>query len=152
MAIDPQILLAEAKCYLCLGISQAEAVELALLARIQTAGGLGASFTSANIVVASGLTAVPHGLGSVPRYVRVVLVATAFDVGLGMQAGDEVDILPFWQSSDGFPAFNFVAGPVNITISNDGFQAGNESSIVMGGTGNNPANVNNFRFKIYAFK
>jgi len=40
---DPQTLFAQAKCYLCLGITMAEALQLALLADIANGGGSGAS-------------------------------------------------------------------------------------------------------------
>lgn len=41
MSTDPQTLLDQAKCYLCLGISISEALQLALLAEIAANGGGG---------------------------------------------------------------------------------------------------------------
>lgn len=40
-ATDPQTLLAQAKCYMCLGVSLAEALQLALLAQIANSAGGG---------------------------------------------------------------------------------------------------------------
>lgn len=41
MAVDPNTLLAEAKCYTCLGITLFEALQLAMLARIYQNGASG---------------------------------------------------------------------------------------------------------------
>lgn len=57
---DPQTLLANAKCYLCLGITLAEALQLALLDTISTAGGSSQfAIGTTNPVAAPAITNAP---------------------------------------------------------------------------------------------
>jgi hypothetical protein len=49
---DPQTLLAQAKCYTCLGITLAEALQLALLAQIASSGGT--VVTGGNVISGHG--------------------------------------------------------------------------------------------------
>lgn len=58
---DPQTLLDQAKCYMCLGVTLAEALELALLAQI-VSGGSSASIAQ----VISTTAADPNAAGIVP--------------------------------------------------------------------------------------
>lgn len=70
MATDPQTLLAEGKCFLCFGVSDAEALELALLARkanpqkvnLVPAGslhtGLGGQFQLSNLIAGHTYTVI----------------------------------------------------------------------------------------------
>lgn len=62
MSTDANSLLAQAKCYLCLGVTMAEALQLALLAQIATGG---ASGTNAQQTYTS-LAADPNAAGIVP--------------------------------------------------------------------------------------
>lgn len=62
MAIPSETLLEEAKCYLCLGVSISEALELALLAGIASSGGGGSGVPSGVILMWSGTIAtIPSG-------------------------------------------------------------------------------------------
>lgn len=63
MSTDANTLLAEAKCYLCLGITLAEALQLALLAQIAAGGGTGGSGVQQ---VYSSAAADPNVAGVVP--------------------------------------------------------------------------------------
>jgi hypothetical protein len=73
MSTDAQTLLSEAKCYICLGVSLAEALELALLAQIVNGGGGG-----------GGGTSVTSGAGA-PAFVPTTSVAIYFDENTGVQ-------------------------------------------------------------------
>ena len=149
--IDPQVLFEESKCYLCLGISQAEALELAILSRISV-GGFSVAFTSGNIALVGGGTTIAHGLGTTPTLVRAFLFAIANDAGLGVTAGAQMNLEQFWQSSDVIPAFGVVANASSIIIYNDAAVAGNEASIQFGGNGAVPTSFNNFVIRVIAFR
>jgi hypothetical protein len=157
MAIDPNTLFAESQCYLCLGISQAEAIELALLARIAAGGGgppdgLGAGYTSGlyDLQTALPQPVSAHGLGSVPRIVRMVLVCVINDVGLNKVAGQELQTESAWAAVDGFPNFSVWADATNIYFFNDAARVGFEGDVSI--EGSNVASWNNYKLKIYAFK
>lgn len=62
MATDSQTLLTQAKCYLCLGITLGEALQLALLAQISSGGGSASSGTND----ISTTDADPNAAGLVP--------------------------------------------------------------------------------------
>lgn len=51
---DPQTLLTQAKCYMCLGVSLAEALQLALLADIVTNGSTGGG-SGSGVVIGAGV-------------------------------------------------------------------------------------------------
>lgn len=91
-AISTSELFEEAKCYLCLGITIAEALELALLARV-AGGSSGGSSAPAlvidNIDLTIALNSFPHGLSTVPS--RVELVWKGNMVPQGYVAGSEIN-------------------------------------------------------------
>ncbi len=58
MAIPFNTLLEESKCYLCLGVSQAEALELALLNRIAEGGGGGGDLPEGTLIYRALITQV----------------------------------------------------------------------------------------------
>lgn len=64
MATDAQTLLSEAKCYICLGITMGEALQLALLAQIASGGGGGGGGGSIQLI--STIAADPNAVGIVP--------------------------------------------------------------------------------------
>lgn len=61
MSTDTNTLLAQAKCYLCLGISMAEALQLAMLADIASGGSSGGGNVTSGI---GAPTFTPHNVRS----------------------------------------------------------------------------------------
>lgn len=62
MSTDAQTLLTQAKCYMCLGVTMAEALQLALLAQIASGGSSGTNVQQ----VFSTSNADPNAAGIVP--------------------------------------------------------------------------------------
>ena len=71
-AIDPNILLEEAKCYACLGVSLSDALELALLSRIASGGTAPSLTLNVQEFSASGATNWTKPAGAVAVYAKVI--------------------------------------------------------------------------------
>lgn len=160
MACDINTLLNEAKCFSCLDEKSQLAVIATLLCDISAAGGgggIGTPFIADNLNPAAGVIfSGPHGLGQVPTIFRAVTKAIAVDANVGAPIGTEIDIFSWFDNSSTANEFALMADATNITLISNFFTHGpGESDCIvlspLGGIGS-PADVRNFKLKIYAWK
>jgi hypothetical protein len=116
--------------------------------------GLGETFESAETPIAGASTYTwAHGMSAAPRWVRVVMRCVADDLASAINAGQEIDVLPLWNASDGYPNCSLIADATNIILRTTYLTAGLEANVYTLDGGNNPAQVssfNNFRLVAYA--
>jgi hypothetical protein len=138
----------------CLDEQQYRALVLQLLCNLSS--GIGPSFESGLLSPAAGVIfAGPHGLGVVPSRVRAVTVATTFDLNMAFPVGTETDITSWFDSGSISPEFALSADATNIYLSSLLFVSGpgesNCQTQNIAGNLGNPASINNFRLKVYAW-
>jgi len=175
MSTDSQTLLTSAKCYLCLGVTMAEALQLALLASISQSQGSSAvaEFSSSlypisaapwpSAFVGTPFLKVAHGLGAVPKFYRAVFVCTDNDANWGLVAGQEIAIESIYQNDADVAQF---IRPLQLWADStflyacpleNSLATGSEGSFltttglgITGGGVDSPSSLGHFAVKLYA--
>lgn len=111
-------------------------------------------FTSGLFTLNAATWTAAHGISSIPKKVRAVLICTVNDASSGLVVGQEMDVTSFFDPGDGVSAFSVTADATNITVGASVPIVGAEAGIFLdapGGSGFvNVTSFNNFRLKIYA--
>lgn len=157
--VNTQELVSESKCYSCFGLSEVDALELALLARIATQGISMTIFDSGNLTL-SGVSVdyiyTVTQFSGVARFVRAVFVAVANDANIGAPVGAEIPVEScFWDDGTTFlyvPVVGLTVVPGEIRATTPSVLIGNElfAEFPKVGTGySTPSSFANFVLKFY---
>ncbi len=108
-------------------------------------------FVSGNFTLNAQAFQAAHGFGTLPTFVRAVLVCTSNDAATGFVSGQESD-LQIWFNVVIAVSASVWADTTNVYVNSPEVFVGSEADWLVCGplTPASPTNFNNFRLKFYA--